>query len=39
LRAIRFVKQNWLFLVIVAQLLFIAFVSGYLISGPFIDTA
>ncbi len=35
-RIISFIRQHWLFLILVAEIICSAFLAGYLISGPFI---
>ena len=37
MRIVSFVRQHWLFIVLVGQILFIAFASGYLLSAPWIE--
>jgi hypothetical protein len=36
-RIVSFVRQHWLFIVLLGQILFIAFASGYLLSTPWIE--
>lgn len=37
MRIVSFVRQHWLFIVLVIQILFIAFVSGYLLASPWVE--